>query len=147
VRRQGDMAMTVLRRFLFPGAVACGLVCGVLTSEVRAQEIPCTEEIRTFCADVQPGGGRILQCLKNNEAKLSPACTGRVNDLQGAVSGPLGACRDDWAALCYHPKASTGRQEMIQCLQANQAKLSAGCQKAVREATGARRERTGDKAP
>ena len=147
MRRQGDMAMTVLRCFLLPGAVAFGLLCGVLTSAVRAEDVPCTEEIRTLCADVQPGGGRILQCLKTNESKLSPACTGRVNDLQEFVSGPLGACRDDWAALCYHPRASTSRQAMIQCLQANQAKVSAGCQKALREGTGARRERTGEKAP
>ena len=140
--------MTVLRWFLLPGAVAFGLLCGVLTSEVRAQELPCTEEIRTFCADVQPGGGRILQCLKNNEAKLSPACVRRIDDVRAAVSGPVGAaCRDDWAALCYHPKASTDRQSMIQCLQANQAKVSVGCQKALREGTGPRRERAGERIP
>ena len=139
--------MNVLRKLFFCGAVAVGVFSLVLPGAVRAQEIPCTEEIRTLCADVQPGGGRILQCLKTNESKLSPACTGRVNDLQEFVSGPLGACRDDWAALCYHPRASTSRQAMIQCLQANQAKVSAGCQKALREGTGARRERTGEKAP
>ena len=139
--------MSMPRRFLFPGAVALGFLGTCISGEVRAQEIPCTEEIRTLCADVQPGGGRILQCLKTNEAKLSPACTGRVNDLQETMSGPLGACRDDWAALCYHPRASTGRQEMIQCLQANQAQVSAGCQKALREGTGARRGRTGEKTP
>jgi len=139
--------MRIPRRFVFSGAVALGFLGACISGEVRAQEIPCTEEIRTFCADVQPGGGRILQCLKANEAKLSPACTGRVNDLQETMSGPLGACRDDWAALCYHPRASTGRQEMIQCLQANQAQVSAGCQKALRERTGARRGRTGEKTP
>ena len=83
-----------------------------------------------------PAADGSSQCLKSNEAKLSPACTGRVSDLQEFVSGPLGACRDDWAALCYHPRASTGRQEMIQCLQAHQAKVSAGCQKALQGVSG-----------
>jgi hypothetical protein len=106
------------------------------------QEMPCTEEIRAYCADVQPGGGRILQCLKNNEAKLSPACMQRFNDLQEAVSGPMGACRDDWVAYCYHPRASTERQAMIQCLQANQMKVSAGCQKALQGVEGTQRKRT-----
>jgi hypothetical protein len=138
--------MGMPKRFVCSGAVALGLLGACISGEVRAQEVPCTEEIRTFCADVQPGGGRILRCLKTNEAKLSPACTGRVNDLQGAVSGPLGACMDDWAALCYHPRASTGRQEMIQCLQAHQAKLSAGCQKALLGVSG-QRKRTSEKTP
>ncbi len=139
--------MNGLRQFFYCGAVAVGVFCLGRIDAVHAQEIPCTEEIRTFCADVQPGGGRILQCLKNNAAKLSPACTGRVNDLQVMVSGPLGACRDDWAALCYHPKASTDRQSMLQCLQANRAKVSAGCQKALREGTGPQRERAGERMP
>lgn len=34
----------------------------------------CRGDVSNFCKDVQPGGGRILQCLKQNEAKLSPAC-------------------------------------------------------------------------
>lgn len=128
--------MTGLRASLLLGAVACGLLCGVFPSSAHAQDPPCTDEIRTLCAEVQPGGGRILQCLKANEAKLSPACTKRVSDLQGAASGPLGACRDDWAALCYHPKASTDRQSMLQCLQANRAKVSPGCQKALQSSGG-----------
>ena len=129
------------------GVLALGLVLDAAPSQAQTQEIPCTGEIQQYCADVQPGGGRILQCIKANESKLSPACTQRLSELQEFVSGPLGACRDDWAALCYHPRASTSRQAMIQCLQANQAKVSAGCQKALREGTGARRERTGEKAP
>ena len=136
--------MKVLRWFLVPGAVACGLLCGALPHAVRAQELPCTEEIRTLCANVQPGGGRILQCLKANEAKLSPACVRRVDDLRAAFSGPVGsACRDDWAALCYHPKASTDRQAMLQCLQANRAQVSAGCQRALQSVSGTRQQPRG----
>lgn len=140
--------MTTFRRILLPGAVACGLLCGVCASGARAQELPCTEEIRTYCADVQPGGGRILRCLKANEAKLSPACVKRVEDLRAAISGPVGAaCRDDWAALCYHPTASTDRQSIVQCLEANRANLSAGCKKALQSASGTRRDRTGERTP
>jgi hypothetical protein len=135
--------MTEFRRFLLPGAIACGLLFGGLPYAARAQEIPCTEEIRTLCADVQPGGGRILQCLSANEAKLSPACTGRVRDLQEFLSGPVGACRDDWAAYCYHPRASTSRQAIIQCLQANRAQVSAGCQKALKSASSTRQQPRG----
>jgi hypothetical protein len=35
---------------------------------------PCRGDLQQFCADVQRGGGRILACLKEHEAQLSPAC-------------------------------------------------------------------------
>jgi len=134
--------MTVLRGLLLPGAVAFGLLWGGLTSEARAQEMPCTEEIRVYCADVQPGGGRILKCLQDNESKLSPACMQRMHDFQVAVSGPMGACRDDWVAYCYHPRASTERQAMIACLRMNEARVSGGCRKALQGSSGMQRERS-----
>jgi len=136
--------MNVLRQLFFCGAIAVGVVGFTPSDAVRAQDVPCTEEIRTFCAVVQPGGGRIIQCLRANEAKLSPACVKRIDDLLAAFSGPVGAaCRDDWAALCYHPRASTGRQEMIECLQANRANVSPGCQKALQGVSGKPQQKRG----
>jgi hypothetical protein len=126
----------------FCGAVTVGVIGLLASSAAHAEDMPCTEEIRVFCADVQPGGGRILQCLKTNEAKLSPACVKRIEDLLAALSGPVGAaCREDWAALCYHPRASTDRQAMLQCLEANQANVSAGCQKAMQGVKDTKRGR------
>ncbi|WFU72250.1 MULTISPECIES: hypothetical protein [unclassified Bradyrhizobium] len=34
----------------------------------------CGADIRSLCAGVAPGGGRIIQCISNNAASLSPAC-------------------------------------------------------------------------
>jgi hypothetical protein len=34
----------------------------------------CTEDIEKFCKDVQPGGGRILKCLREHVKDLSSAC-------------------------------------------------------------------------
>ena len=34
----------------------------------------CSGDIRTLCAGVAPGGGRIMQCISNRAASLSPAC-------------------------------------------------------------------------
>jgi hypothetical protein len=131
------------RRRLWLGAAVLALVGGAVPFEGHPQEMPCTEEIRTLCADVQPGGGRIMRCLKANEAKLSMACAQRLHELQEAMSGLMGACRDDWVAYCYHPRASTGRQDMMQCLRTNQANVSAGCQKALQGMGGMQRSRGG----
>jgi hypothetical protein len=34
----------------------------------------CGADIRTLCAGVAPGGGRIVQCIASNAAALSPGC-------------------------------------------------------------------------
>lgn len=34
----------------------------------------CGADIRTLCAGVAPGGGRIIQCISSRAASLSPAC-------------------------------------------------------------------------
>jgi hypothetical protein len=34
----------------------------------------CGSDVRTLCGGVQPGGGRIIQCLVTQAAALSPAC-------------------------------------------------------------------------
>ena len=34
----------------------------------------CMDDYKKFCAGVQPGGGRILQCLREREKELTPAC-------------------------------------------------------------------------
>ena len=34
----------------------------------------CKADVASLCSGVQPGGGRIAACLKQNEAQVSPAC-------------------------------------------------------------------------
>ena len=134
--------MIALWYLIFSSLVVVGVSGVVSPNGVRGEELPCTAEIRSFCADVQPGQGRIIQCLRQHEAQLSPACMKRIDDLLVTADTPWGrACRDDWAAFCYHPRASTERQEMLQCLQANRAKVSAGCKKALDDATATRPQR------
>jgi hypothetical protein len=34
----------------------------------------CRADVAALCPGIQPGGGRVSSCLKQNEAKVSPAC-------------------------------------------------------------------------
>lgn len=42
--------------------------------KVKEMKEECGEDAKKLCKDVQPGGGRIMQCLKQHEGELSPAC-------------------------------------------------------------------------
>ena len=42
--------------------------------ELFVMRSACAADIRTLCAGVEPGGGRIMQCIANRGAQLSPAC-------------------------------------------------------------------------
>jgi len=41
----------------------------------------CRSELQTHCANVQPGEGRIAQCLLNHSSELSPGCDQALTDV------------------------------------------------------------------
>jgi hypothetical protein len=43
----------------------------------------CGRDARTYCRDVEPGGGRIIRCLRENAANLSPACQDALRSIAG----------------------------------------------------------------
>lgn len=45
----------------------------------------CTGDMEKFCKDVQPGGGRILKCLREHTQELSPACSQEIEKTKGKV--------------------------------------------------------------
>jgi hypothetical protein len=40
----------------------------------QAAKEACKPDVQKFCQDVQPGRGKIFQCLQQHEAELSDAC-------------------------------------------------------------------------
>lgn len=38
----------------------------------------CEDDVMKLCKDVQPGGGRILRCLKEHKNELSPECKAKM---------------------------------------------------------------------
>ena len=41
----------------------------------------CEADLAANCSGVQPGQGRLLQCLEQNEAKVSQRCKGALKDV------------------------------------------------------------------
>ena len=40
----------------------------------------CGEDMKKFCRHVQPGGGRLAQCLEHNQSEISPNCSQWLNN-------------------------------------------------------------------
>jgi hypothetical protein len=75
--------MMMRRRFRLPLAclllaAAPALAAPALAQERGALRQACVGDYRALCANVERGGGRIIQCLKANEAKLSAGCRGAL---------------------------------------------------------------------
>jgi len=98
----------------------------------------CQQELTTFCKDVTPGDGRIIACLYAFQDKLSPRCEYALYDSVGqldraltTLSYAVGECRDDLKQNCAEIKPGEGR--LLDCLNKNEAKVSARCNAALKE--------------
>ena len=84
----------------------------------------CGDDLQRFCAGVQPGGGRLVQCLSGHTGELSEACAGII---AGAGGGNKlrAACGDDLQRFCVGVQPGGGR--LIQCLSNHTRELSVVC--------------------
>ena len=44
----------------------------------------CTQDVHTLCGDVQPGGGKIMRCLKDHKDQVSQGCKDAVAAMRAA---------------------------------------------------------------
>lgn len=51
-----------------------GIATGAEQAQTGGPRVACKADVERLCAGIQPGGGRIAGCLKQNEAQLSAAC-------------------------------------------------------------------------
>jgi hypothetical protein len=40
----------------------------------------CRDDLTKFCSDIKPGGGRMIQCIDKNDAKVSSRCKQALKD-------------------------------------------------------------------
>lgn len=72
-----------------PAPVANPPAASTGTQTTRIQELrlvrrSCGQDFRSYCQGVELGNGRGLQCLKENESKLSPTCKSALTALPQA---------------------------------------------------------------
>ena len=94
-------------------------------AEAQQTGKPCASDIKTLCAGIQPGEGRIKACIKSHLTSLSQTCEDRVMTV--AITGK--ACKTDLAKLCAGIVPGTGG--IRACVKSHMAEVSDPCKDAM----------------
>jgi hypothetical protein len=96
----------------------------------------CSREIKTYCARVKEGQGRLAACLYAYSDKMSDKCddaivkqAGVLNNVFAALSNAVVACDADIKRLCNGVAAGHGN--LLGCLTKAKASVSAPCNTAI----------------
>ncbi len=127
-----------------PAASAPATVSAAEAGPAKQAMAACRGDIVALCGGLEKGGGRKMQCLKDNEAKLSAPCKSAIQAVvdNKAAAGPKlargegrgkvqKACQTDIATVCAG--VEKGKGAIARCLKDNAAKLSPTCGQAVTE--------------
>jgi hypothetical protein len=101
-------------------------------------ENPCKKDIAKFCKGIEPGEGRILQCLTLSKDDVTPACKKHLARIEKAVEEVQTSCADDYAIFCSSVLPGQGR--IAACLEKNEKILTPKCKANLKEVTQKARE-------
>ncbi len=90
---------------------------------------PCAKEIATYCKEIKPGGGRLLNCIKEHKNDLSPACREKFASVEKQLKEAQEACSSDIDKFCKDIQPGEGR--IIRCLREHAQEISPGCSEKI----------------
>src|SRR5258706_12904987 len=113
--------------------IVTGLLLSGSVAVAQLAPNPCAGDIKTLCAGIQPGEGRIKACIKSHLTGLSPTCEDRV--LTVAITGKV--CKSDVAKLCAGIVPGTGG--IRACIKSHLAEVSDPCKDAMSKAAAGKK--------
>jgi Cysteine rich repeat len=116
----------MFKNFLVIGAIILISATGATAQQAIAKQ--CAGDIKTLCAGVQQGEGRIKACVKSHFSDLSAPCQAVL--VKAAAVGK--ACRDDVKKICADVKPGGGKIEA--CMKTHLTEVSEPCKDAITQA-------------
>jgi Cysteine rich repeat len=93
-----------------------------------AARAACADDIRTVCAGVEPGQGRVAKCIFSHLDQLKPACRTAAEGLHAAAQAAA-PCRQDVRSFCGGIERGSGR--ITDCLKEHASELKPECRTAM----------------
>ena len=103
---------------LLMGSVGASAQEGIFTSERD-----CGVDVKSLCASVQPGGGRVLACLQSHVGDLSVGCSTILSKAIWTAQ----QCAGDIHQFC--PTATFGN--VSDCMKPHLGEVSGACKSAL----------------
>lgn len=94
-------------------------------AQAKKRDRVCAEDVKKFCSDVKPGGGRMYQCMTKHNAELSPPCRDGIAQAKARYDEFVNACKGDAAKYCKGVPPGSGR--ILSCLKGQEANLAPDC--------------------
>jgi len=116
----------MLNNILAIGAIVLLSATSSMAQQMVAKQ--CAADIKSLCAGVEPGEGRIRACLKLHVNDLSAPCQAAL--AKAAAIGKV--CGVDIKKICADVKPGSGR--IVACLKSHLTEVSEPCKDAMTHA-------------
>jgi len=70
-------------------ATSPGFAAELSWSDKLALQKACGNDLKALCGEVERGDGRMMQCVADNQSKLSPQCTSTIEQLRDKLGWPM----------------------------------------------------------
>jgi len=104
--------------------VSAALVLSGSSAVAQGAAKACVADVKKNCEGVEPGEGRIADCIKKHVGDLSAPC----QELLASTTAAAKACTDDVKQQCADARR---RAAKIVCLKSALTNLSDGCKLAI----------------
>ncbi|MCG3204598.1 MAG: hypothetical protein KCHDKBKB_01313 [Elusimicrobia bacterium] len=112
----GMIILSVITFFSIPGSPDTG---------DPALKGPCEIELETYCSNLQPGEGRVFDCLDRHDKFLSQECKEYLKTWSKELKKLQKDCGDDAFQYCRDVRVSYRR--ILHCLKEHRNEISHAC--------------------
>lgn len=70
-------------------ATSAGLAAELSWGDKLALQKACGNDLMALCGEVERGEGRMMQCVADNQSKLSAQCASTIEELRSKLDWPM----------------------------------------------------------